>query len=781
MDAERLLDWVNTLVLSNTGSRLSHLQQTILQQVWLGRKYQEIALETGYTEGHIKDAAAHLWQTLSGYLGEKVNKQNCRLVLEQRSQAGLTLPAAAQRLQDHNPLMGREQAIADLDQLVQQGSKVIVIQAAGGVGKTSLAQHYFQAKGFEVVLELLMAKEAQNITSVESVVEEWLQQYFQQEPGREFGVTLGRLKRHLQTRRVGVLIDNLEPGLDPQGRLIAPHRLYVELLRVLADWQSKSVTLMTSRDRLCEPDLTVEHYRLPGLALSVWQQWFGDRKLDLDPALAAMHQAYGGNAKAMGILAGTIQADFAGSIAAYWQTHQADLLATTDLKNLVASQVNRLQNLDPQAYRLFCRLGCYRYQDVPRIPAAGLTCLLWDLPAAQHWQVITSLQNRSLIEHQQGGYWLHPVIQAEAVVRLRASPDWGLANQKAADFWTEQIQTITTLPDALQALEAYYHYAAIPDFELAGKVILKSRLNQWQQFLPLGSTLYRMGLLQPVRQAITQVLAQYPSAPDLIELHNILGDLYWISGQIQPALACQQQTIDLATQALATLPETQRSKHKTYYLKMLEVDSRLSMGLYLIDLWELDLAAERLQQVVDQATQTSHQRWAEKAAICLGLVHSYLGLTTSAQALVNQADQNLQQQIPAQPGSFAYFIQILAQTHVNLGNLQRGQDLYQQAIAFAETSHYPQVKARILNGLAEIDRCRRQFAEAVNYHQQAIALLEQIGAKCDLAEAHFQLGLTWQQHNQPQASQQHFQTAIALFTAISAPRQVAKVTSHQTI
>ncbi len=779
MDAETLLDWVNALVLSKTGSRLSHLQQAILRQVWQGHKYQQIAVDTGYTEGHIKDAAAHLWQTLSGYLGEKITKHNCRLVLEQHGQP--VSPVSPSLVRDHSPLIGREQAIADLNHLVQQGRKVIVIQGAGGVGKTSLAQHYFRAEGFELVLELLMAKEVQNITSVESVVEEWLQQYFQQEPGREFGVTLGRLKRHLQAGRVGILIDNLEPGLDPQGRLIAPHRLYLELLRVLADWQAKSVTLITSRDRLCEPDLTVEHYRLPGLELAAWQQFFGDRQINLDPALAAMHQAYGGNAKAMGILAGAIQADFAASITAYWQTHQTNLLATADLKNLVASQVNRLQELDPQAYRLFCRLGCYRYQDVPRIPVPGLICLLWDVPQSQHWQVITSLQNRSLIEHQEGGYWLHPVIQAEALARLRASPNWKIANQKAAEFWTEQIQTITTTQDALQALEAYYHYVAMSEFELAGKVILKSRLNQWQQFLPLGSTLYRMGLLQPVQRAITQVLSQLPSAPALIELHNILGDLYWISGQIQPALQCQQQTINLATQTLTSLPPAEQSKHKIYYLKMLEVDSRLSMGLYLIDLWELTTAAERLQQVIDLATNTSHHGWAEKAAICLALVHSYLGLTASAQSLADQADQILLEQPPAQPGRFAYFMQILAQTHVNLGNWQRGQELYQQAIAFAEASHYTQVKAKILNGLAEIDRHRCQFAQAVNYHQQAIALLEQIGAKCDLAEAHFQLGLTWQQCNQLQKSNENFQAAIALFTAISAPRQVEKVIGHQNL
>jgi tetratricopeptide (TPR) repeat protein len=205
------------------------------------------------------------------------------------------------------------------------------------------------------------------------------------------------------------------------------------------------------------------------------------------------------------------------------------------------------------------------------------------------------------------------------------------------------------------------------------------------------------------------------------------------------------------------------------------------MGLYLIDLWELSAAAEGLQQVIDLATNTSHHGWAEKAAICLALVHSYLGLMASAQSLANQADQILLDQPPTQPGRFAYFMQILGQTYVNLGNWQRGQELYQQAIAFAEASHYTQVKAKILNGLAEIARHHCQFAQAVEHHQQAIALLGQIGAKCDLAEAHFQLGLTWQQSNQPQASSQNFQAAIALFTAISAPKQVEKVLSHQNL
>jgi len=40
----------------------------------------------------------------------------------------------------------------------------------------------------------LSPKETENITALESAIEEWLKQDFQEEPGPDFGVTLGRLK-----------------------------------------------------------------------------------------------------------------------------------------------------------------------------------------------------------------------------------------------------------------------------------------------------------------------------------------------------------------------------------------------------------------------------------------------------------------------------------------------------------------------------------------------------------------------------------------------------------
>ena len=159
------------------------------------------------------------------------------------------------------------------------------------------------------------------------------------------------------------------------------------------------------------------------------------------------------------------------------------------------------------------------------------------------------------------------MIRAEAIARLRLSNEWQIANHKAAEFWTTNIKQIETVKDAKHSLEAYYHYIDINEFKLAGKVILKSRNNQYQQFLPLGSTLYRMGLIQPILAAINQVVNNLGNDQNLSELYNILGDLYWITGKISQAIACQEKTITLATQALKSLVPQPENKHPVYYLR----------------------------------------------------------------------------------------------------------------------------------------------------------------------------------------------------------------------
>jgi hypothetical protein len=58
---------------------------------------------------------------------------------------------------------------------------------------------------------------------------------------------------------------------------------------------------------------------------------------------------------------------------------------------------------------------------------------------------------------------------------------------------------------------------------------------------------------------------------------------------------------------------------------------------------------------------------------------------------------------------------------------------------------------------------------------ESIDILIQIGAKCDLAEAYYQAGLTWQAANDLDRSIIYNKNARQLFTEIAAPAQLAKI------
>ena len=788
MNVDQALLLVDEILATNARTSLNDLQYVILKSAWQGKTYGIIADEYGCTEGHAKDVGYLLWQILSELLGKKVTKNNFRTIIEQYFTAKQNLFKQSDILeqQESSQFLGRQESLTDLENLVAQHHKIIVIQGEGGVGKTTLARHFLDTANFDLILEVLMAKETQNIVSVQSLVEEWFYKDLQEESGKEFGVTLSRLKRQLKSRKIGVFIDNLEPALDKDGKFIDLHRDYVELLRILGDSTVKSLTLITSRDRVCEADINLQHYRLSGLSLTAWEQYFKLHQITIDATcLSKIHHRYGGNAKAMGIICGNIKEDFDSSLKFYWQENSHDPLAETNLKNLISSQFNRLKQLDYSAYILLCRLGCYRYQDVPKIPLSGLICLLWYLENRNSRSVIESLKNRSLVEFCQGKYWLHPAIQAEAKLRLKSEQisfkdqesnleiSWQKINPIIAKFYTNKVKQINNIEDGLTALEAYYHYLAIDEVEAAAKVILYSRDNQWGQYLTLGSSLFRLGLVQPVLTAITQIIDRVKDIKSRSELNNLLGDLYWITGKINQAILCQQTTITLVNKQLE---EPFLNEHSFYYFKMLQVDSLLSMGLYKIDLWELSEASALLQQVIELAQHTKHHAWSEKASICLALVESYQGKTLKPTQIANKFYQLIvnQKNRDYNTGRFAYFLQILGQIFVNLDDNNKAEEIFHIAIAFSQASCYTQIKAKCLMGLAAVYRNRNQLTKSCCLHEEAINLLDKIGAKCDLATAYHQWGLTLiKQKKQPQ---QAYIQAIELFQQIPAPLQVAKVT-----
>ncbi|MBN4006004.1 hypothetical protein [Nostoc sp. LPT] len=327
-----------------------------------------------------------------------------------------------EQLQDttinNNNFVGREEAIAHLNNLVKEGAKVILIHAEGGIGKTTLATKWFELQGLEC-LELPVGSTPQNLNSVEDWVRIKLINYFKVNPEQNFITMLEQLKIQLKTKKIGVLIDNLEPALI-NGEFIEPHHsYYVELLTVLANKNVQSITLITSREQIYEHIVkriqTFTNYELDGLKQESWQQYFEICKISIDDdALSEMHQAYGGNAEAMFILSPEIVKKAQGNLKVYWQDNREDILRHRTIEKLVQRQFDKLKNDNIQAYKLLCRFGFYPNQGI-NVPKIWLFCLLWDVPKNRQQRVIDDLCDYSLIKNCDDEYYLHTFIRAASI------------------------------------------------------------------------------------------------------------------------------------------------------------------------------------------------------------------------------------------------------------------------------------------------------------------------------------------------------------------------------
>ncbi len=83
MTVTEVLQLVDQLVLKHTGNHLNDIQKNVVQGIWQGQTYAEIANEFGYdSENHIGNVSRELYRILSDQLGEDVNKSNFRWTIE---------------------------------------------------------------------------------------------------------------------------------------------------------------------------------------------------------------------------------------------------------------------------------------------------------------------------------------------------------------------------------------------------------------------------------------------------------------------------------------------------------------------------------------------------------------------------------------------------------------------------------------------------------------------------------------------------------------------------
>jgi tetratricopeptide (TPR) repeat protein len=385
------------------------------------------------------------------------------------------------------------------------------------------------------------------------------------------------------------------------------------------------------------------------------------------------------------------------------------------------------------------------------------------------------------------------MVREEAIARLRKSEDWETANIKAAEFWTASVESVETIKDGLTALEAYYHYLEIDDFEQAGSIIEKGRDNKWEKHELLGRSFYRFGLLQQTASLINKVKDKLENSYIKAGLYNILGDIQWLRGYIHQAIAshdiCQQISEEFKQKSINNKQENLEKQVSFYRIYILSVASSFNKGLCYLDIGDLEKASLLFKETICRLSNKEFKAFILKIKInkfyqdyfynteheCytyLAVINSYFGDTRTTLSYLNKSEPLKARESIWSEG---YNLLGFGIIYKNIGETLKSFQMYNQAISFAEETNFTQVKAKALTGLGELYRIQCEFSNALTHHQESIEILEQIGAKRDLAEAYYQLALTYQQMGDGENSKPNFDNAIQLFTEIEAPLQVERV------
>jgi tetratricopeptide (TPR) repeat protein len=750
MDCDRAWVWVQRQ-LAELGRPAEDLTLQVFRRAWIDQTYEFMAKEVGYSADHLRSIGAELFRSIGDRLGHTVNKSNFKTVLTQHLPPEATENRASR-------FLGRDIEVAALNEFSDQGAKIIVLQGLGGIGKTTLARKYFETQGYEL-LGIWMLVEGQ-ATSPEFVLEDWLRG-FNLEAGPDFGVNLTRLRSYLKRRStpVGILLDNLETVLDGNGRFLKEYRRYVDLLRVLADPDLATLTLITSREDLSEAQLESEVYRIGGLAQTVWRDYFDRYQIQCtEQTLGQLWQATNGNPKAMKILTGAARSDHDRNLDAYWQNCNQDILMEGELQALVEQQFDRLAQTQPDAYRLLCRLGVYRYQEVPNVPPSAVLSLLWELPEGQHrLRVLTALKDRSLIDSRRNEiFWLHPMIRTEAIKRLGKLGEWEALNRRAGIFWQTSVARVDTVEDAPKAMEAYYHFLAICDYNQACEVILALKETTQGERIPLGWLFYRLGLMQQLTHTIETILEHLPDDDRAGRLCNLLGYIHRLGGHLGHAKACHDRA--------KTIGLTQN-------LPQLQLSSLLHLGFVERDRWELVSAQAVFEEVLALAAKIDSTQYVIYARCCLAYSCANLGDREGAKALLQQINQITLRRDVTGWGA-GYSLLFLAHTYRHLGAWDAALELFHETLHHATDQQFAQIRGKALNGLAQIHRNLGDLPQALTYHNRSIEMLEPLGAKCIFAEALTQRAVTYRALGDLPESKCDFDRATELFQSIHTPNRL---------
>lgn len=303
---EQIIECTETLINDKTGKSLSFIQKAVLSASLLETKksYAQIAIENNYSENYIRQLVApKLWQLLSNSLGEKVNRTNCRAVLEQRldnsSLQTISQPTHIWQKINLEPPDGQVPLSSTLYiergleqvcyQAILQPRAFIHIKAPRKMGKTSLMTRilaYGSSHGYHTVRLSLHRAETEVFSSLEKFlrwfctnvthqlgIKSKLEEYWDEDMGDLMNCTIyfqGYVLQEINTTlilaldEVNKLFEYPQLTRDFLGLL----RSWYEETRDISIWQKLRVLIVKSTDIYINLEINKSPFNI-GLAIDL--------------------------------------------------------------------------------------------------------------------------------------------------------------------------------------------------------------------------------------------------------------------------------------------------------------------------------------------------------------------------------------------------------------------------------------------------------------------------------------------------------------------------------
>jgi len=398
----------------------------------------EVHLERGgFAVGREMDEASALWEAARTHAPRRIFPFDGRRFDSLRSTATVTASTAVPStgalsaprgdwhdVPDSGHFFGRAEELETLSRwLLEDRCRLVAVLGAGGIGKTLLAARL----AHEVTPQFAVVhwRSLRNAPPVE----EWLAGAIaalsaqQALPPDGYAARLDLLLQLLQAQRGLLVLDNMETILEPgapEPRYRDGYVGYGEVLRHVAESVHQSCLLLTGRET--PPELVplarergpVRTLRLGGLGREAARALLRDRGLVGDAATwEALIAHYRGNPLALNVVGETINAVFAGEIAAFLAQEAA---VFGGIRQLLDEQVVRLSALEQ---------AILTWLAVEREPV-GFATLVTDLgpgvARGEAVEAVEALLRRSLLEWGAGGtFTLQPVVLEYATARLVAA------------------------------------------------------------------------------------------------------------------------------------------------------------------------------------------------------------------------------------------------------------------------------------------------------------------------------------------------------------------------